>query len=388
GQELAESALLGGISKLGGALKDAAQYASDGAWTLWKKLKERFGRDSTNGGICSFAGDTLVVTDSGYKPIKDIVSQQDKVWARDEYTGKMGWRDVLAQYSNRYEETVHVTAMDGHGKRQTITSNRIHPYFARLAAGAILATASVTTSPVMAGEGHVYSGEIAGGAWVDAQHLQPGDELLTQNNQWQMVEAVVVESMPLDAYNLSVDEYATYFVSAEEGADAVWVHNVCYNGLPKGFTDTGRTTDYNQPIYVDKNGREIYQGHHPNANRYYELGAHPPTPPTPAGSKIDTFAHAADFGIKPYKDLKKQTAGTGLEAHHLIEQRFADELGVNPNTMPAIALTKAEHRRFTNAWRDRIPYGDGTRTATREQILAEARDIYKNYPEILAALGL
>ena len=169
GEELLASALLGGIGKISGALRDAAEYASDGAWSLWRKLKARFAKDATNGGICSFAGDTLVVTDSGYKPIKDIRSDHDRVWARDEHTGAMGWRDVLAQYSNRYEETVHVTAVDTRGQRQTITSNRIHPYFARVAAGAMLAAVSVTTSPVMASEGHVYAGDIAGGAWIDAQ---------------------------------------------------------------------------------------------------------------------------------------------------------------------------------------------------------------------------
>jgi len=45
GQELAESALLGGLGKLSGALKDAARYASDGAWALWRKLKRRFNED-------------------------------------------------------------------------------------------------------------------------------------------------------------------------------------------------------------------------------------------------------------------------------------------------------------------------------------------------------
>lgn len=93
-----------------------------------------------------------------------------------------GWRDVLAQYSNRYEETVHVTAVDEDGHRQTITSNRIHSYFARLTAGAILTTASLVAASAIAIEGHVYAGDIEGGACVDAQHLQQGDELLSQKN--------------------------------------------------------------------------------------------------------------------------------------------------------------------------------------------------------------
>ena len=198
---------------------------------------------------CSFAGDTLVVTQAGKKRIKDIQAGRDRVWARDEHTGRTGWRSVLAHYSNRYEETVYVTASDVKGKRQTITSNRIHPYFARLVIGGLLATASIATSPAIATEGYVYSGEIDGGAWVDAQHLQVGDELLSTDNQWQTVEAVVIEDKPLDAFNLSVDEYATYFVAGDAGADAVWVHNSCADRIPDGYRWTRNHTDFDQPTF-------------------------------------------------------------------------------------------------------------------------------------------
>ena len=56
--------------------------------------------------------------------------------------------------------------------------------------------------------------------------------------------------------------------------------------------------------------------------------------------------------------------------------------------MDAIALTVAEHQAFTKAWRQAIPYGEGTVNATKEQIANAARQIYKNYPEILRTLGL
>ena len=91
--------------------------------------------------------------------------------------------------------------------------------------GAILATASVTSSTTLATEGHVYSGDISGGAWIDAQYLKIGDELLSENYEWQTVQSVIIEYQPLQASNLSVDEYETYFVAGD--ADAVWVHNRC-----------------------------------------------------------------------------------------------------------------------------------------------------------------
>ena len=48
--------------------------------------------------------------------------------------------------------------------------------------------------------------------------------------------------------------------------------------------------------------------------------------------------------------------GSGLEVHHLIEQRFASKLGIKEADIPSIVLTKDEHRKFTNAWKDKIGY--------------------------------
>jgi len=59
----------------------------------------------------------------------------------------------------------------------------------------------------------------------------------------------------------------------------------------------------------------------------------------------------------------------------------------------SIVLTKAEHKVFTKAWRLRIGR-DGTKAvittsnATKQQIMNAAKEIYKNYPTILKALGL
>ena len=91
--------------------------------------------------------------------------------------------------------------------------------------------------------------------------------------------------------------------------------------------------------------------------------------------------------IKPYNQLAQELKGTGLQAHHLIEQRFAKVLGVDPKTMQSIAMTPAEHQAFTNAWRGQIEYGAGTANATRESVMRAAQEVYKNYPAILQALG-
>jgi hypothetical protein len=80
--------------------------------------------------------------------------------------------------------------------------------------------------------------------------------------------------------------------------------------------------------------------------------------------------------------------GTGLQAHHLIEQRFVRVMGP-PGNMASVAVTRAEHQIFTNLRRRAIPCGpEGTGLATRGQVEAVAREIYANYPAILEALGL
>jgi RHS repeat-associated protein len=109
-----------------------------------------------------------------------------------------------------------------------------------------------------------------------------------------------------------------------------------------------------------------------------------------AGAAIDGFgglSQAGKFGVWPYSTLRRDLVGLGLEAHHLLEKRFAAILGQKASQMASVALTEAEHQTFTNAWRAAFPYGT-TSTATTKEILDAARVIYKDYPDILKALGL
>jgi RHS repeat-associated protein len=102
---------------------------------------------------------------------------------------------------------------------------------------------------------------------------------------------------------------------------------------------------------------------------------------------------ASDYGIGMYKHLKSLTKGTGLEVHHLIEKRFAKVWGEKADEMMSIVLTKEEHAAFTKAWREAIPYSNSgaiinTSNVTKEFIIETAREIYKDHPVILEALGL
>ncbi len=59
----------------------------------------------------------------------------------------------------------------------------------------------------------------------------------------------------------------------------------------------------------------------------------------------------------------------------------------------AASKPKAEHLIFTKAWRDEIGHRGSnalinTTNATKDDVIRAARKIYKDYPEILKALGL
>ncbi len=105
------------------------------------------------------------------------------------------------------------------------------------------------------------------------------------------------------------------------------------------------------------------------------------------------FKYASRFGFKSYDELVAAAKGLGAEVHHLIEKRFANEMGQNSGGMLSVVLTPAEHQAFTNAWRKRFPYEGELGhipydTLTPQQIQDAARKIYAEFPEILKALGL
>jgi hypothetical protein len=105
-------------------------------------------------------------------------------------------------------------------------------------------------------------------------------------------------------------------------------------------------------------------------------------------SEYGNLSNAARYCILRYGSLSYQLRGSGLQAHHLIPQRFAKIFEQKVRDMLSVAVTPGEHDIFTQAWRDAIPYGRGTARATEEQVLNAAKRIYTKYPAILKSLGL
>lgn len=98
------------------------------------------------------------------------------------------------------------------------------------------------------------------------------------------------------------------------------------------------------------------------------------------------LSRAAEFGLRPYSKMRPLLKGTGLQSHHIIEGRFKAVSGIKYSQGLTVAVSKEEHLVFTNAWREAIPYGEGTRAALLEDVITQARGIYKDYPAILRSL--
>jgi hypothetical protein len=77
-----------------------------------------------------------------------------------------------------------------------------------------------------------------------------------------------------------------------------------------------------------------------------------------------------------YSKVKAAVKDMGLEAHHLVEKRFAKTLGVKQRDMLSVALTKEQHRIYTKRWRKEIGYGFGTKTAKYKKIVNAVDKIY------------
>ena len=89
------------------------------------------------------------------------------------------------------------------------------------------------------------------------------------------------------------------------------------------------------------------------------------------------LSRAKEFGIKSYKALRKEIAGSGLQAHHIVEQRLVKHLGIDSTSMLCVALTPAEHQKFTNAWRHAFKYGiNYSKEVSINDIWRVAQDIY------------
>lgn len=91
--------------------------------------------------------------------------------------------------------------------------------------------------------------------------------------------------------------------------------------------------------------------------------------------------------VMSYKNLKKISKGTGLEAHHLIEKRFADALGINGNDILSIAIDKDTHEKITKAFRNKIGYACDITKPMRTNTV-NSQEVWKATVEVYTELGM
>ena len=230
-----------------------------------------------------------VETKRGRVAIKDL-KPDDEVLARDDKTGQMAFKAIRGKFLNRDPNTARLVVRDrATGTTQTIVTTSNHPFY--------VAEAAIPELRLTANGGMAEVGTTATGRWVEAGRLEAGARLLNSAGGFSDVVSVTVEDRPLDAYNLEVETFHTFFVAApaNDNAPSVWVHNACPYvpaGVKEGFCLDANTPAHvkgyiEQQLNAGKTWSEVKMppgydvGHYP-ANR----GGHIP-PGEPNGSRLE-----------------------------------------------------------------------------------------------------
>ncbi|WP_246132400.1 polymorphic toxin-type HINT domain-containing protein, partial [Paenibacillus hemerocallicola] len=132
-----------------------------------------------------FTAGTKVLTDEGEKNIEDI-EVGDKVLSKDEETGEVAYKEVTATFNHETDEIYNI-----HVGGQAIESTFNHPFY------------------------------VKDKGWTFVKDLQVGDLLVQSDGNTLMIDSIELEHKQVTVYNMTVDEFHTYFVSDLE----IWVHN-------------------------------------------------------------------------------------------------------------------------------------------------------------------
>jgi hypothetical protein len=144
----------------------------------------------SDGDGCFVAG-TLVATGEGHRPIEELTIG-DMVTARDEWTGETSAKPVTKLWSHATKPTTRLAI--GGDEIVTSTAHRFR---------------------------------VEGRGFVAVRELQVGDRIGVLDGAPRPITAIA-PGEPADVYNLSIADFATFFV----GAAAAWVHNVKEEGEP------------------------------------------------------------------------------------------------------------------------------------------------------------
>jgi hypothetical protein len=166
-----------------------------------EKAAEEAGKLATPPCKCFPAG-TTVDTASGAKPIEDI-KVGDRVWARDQVTGKSELRKVTGLFQKKTTDLMTITLVGG----GVVAVTTEHPFY----------------TPDR--------------GWVESGDLKPGDKLLQRNGKTARIRSITHASTTTTVYNFSVANDHNYYV----GPASLLVHNCPTDPPGESKGSTGRT---------------------------------------------------------------------------------------------------------------------------------------------------
>lgn len=157
----------------------------------------------------SFDAHTLVRTPEGLVPIARL-NAGDHVVALHPESGQTGTFAISGVSISRHETATDLALVDVSGRTSSLLTTPEHPFW------------------------------VKGRGWVEAGDLRPADELLVADGNWASVVEAKTYPYEFDAYNLSVDDAASYYV----GEFHAWVHNCAVKlkpgGAAKGAPDVAK----------------------------------------------------------------------------------------------------------------------------------------------------
>ena len=221
---------------------------------------------------CCFKEGTLVETEEGLKPIEEI-EVGDKVLAYDEATGEQAYKPVTRLFRNETKEWYHVRV---NGEEIVCTGG--HPFY--------VLNAAAERQKVN------YEGQAEGarGAWICANKLRIGDEVLLSDGSVSAIGDVQPETLtaPETTYNFEVADFHTYYVSDSK----VLVHNKCTPNNSKVYSPEEIAERYN--ITVEQFHKQVKPEILRRVKPNYKVGKNPDI----ALNKVGDIAYQGAKGSK------------------------------------------------------------------------------------------
>lgn len=172
-----------------------------------------------------FAPGTPVLTDKGMVPIEDI-QVGDMVLSKNDETGEQAYKRVSYKLDNQVNVLYHI-----HAGGETISATDNHPFW------------------------------IKGKGWKLAKELVIGDQLVTNEEKYIVIEQVEIEATGSKVYNFTVEDFHTYYVTNL----GIWTHNISCN-----------IKDYDKVLNSLKVSKQLSTPHATLRKSLIDSGVNPP----------------------------------------------------------------------------------------------------------------